>query len=162
MGFHRERMVAGLGPSGLTTFNDSHCPGKILHNLSEETTPPAVLEERGMERGSARHSSLKDTKRAIINQTNTGTLSKAIRDGVECISAFPSVQIPSWSNQKATTYQWGWWTFPCPAGAPCSGASPCRVQPPPPPSFHQGRSAHSSSFPENQTLQHRHHHQQSY
>ena len=62
MGFHRERMVAGLGPSGLTTFNDSHCPGKILHNLSEATTPPAVLEERGRERGSARQSSLKDTR----------------------------------------------------------------------------------------------------
>ena len=46
------------------------------------------LEERGVERGSARRSSLKGRERAIVNQTNTGTVSKAtlgklLRDGVE-------------------------------------------------------------------------------
>ena len=35
------------------------------------------LEERGVERGSARRSSLKGRERAIVNQTNIGTVSKA-------------------------------------------------------------------------------------
>ena len=35
------------------------------------------LEERGVERGSARRSSLKRRERAIVNQTNIGTVSKA-------------------------------------------------------------------------------------
>ena len=35
------------------------------------------LEERGMERGSARRSSLKGPERAIVSQTNIGTVSKA-------------------------------------------------------------------------------------
>ena len=49
------------------------------------------LEERGVERGiSARRSSLKGRERAIVNQTNTGTVStatlgKVLRDGVERI-----------------------------------------------------------------------------
>ena len=52
------------------------------------------LEERGMERGSARRPSLKGRKRAIVNQTNTGSVSKAtlgklLRDGLERIWAFP-------------------------------------------------------------------------
>ena len=36
------------------------------------------LEERGVERGSAGQSSLKGRERAIVNQTNTGTVSKAM------------------------------------------------------------------------------------
>ena len=53
------------------------------------------LEERGVERGSARRSSLKGRERAIINPTNIGTVSKATlgklpRDGVERIWTFPS------------------------------------------------------------------------
>ena len=53
------------------------------------------LEERGVERGSARRSSLKGRERAIVNQTNIGTVSKAtlgklLRDGMERIWAFPS------------------------------------------------------------------------
>ena len=35
------------------------------------------LEERGMERGSARRSSLKGRETAIVSQTNIGTVSKA-------------------------------------------------------------------------------------
>ena len=35
------------------------------------------LEERGVERGSARRSSLKGQKMAIVSQTDTGTVSKA-------------------------------------------------------------------------------------
>ena len=53
------------------------------------------LEERCVERGSAGRSSLKGRERAIVNQTNIGTVSKAtleklLRDGVERIFAFPS------------------------------------------------------------------------
>ena len=48
------------------------------------------LEERGVERGSVRRSSLKGRQTAIVNQTNTGTVSKAtlgklLIDGVERI-----------------------------------------------------------------------------
>ena len=55
-----------------------------------------LLEERDVERGSVRRSSLKGRERAIVSQTNTGTISKAtlgtrLRDGVELIWAFPSV-----------------------------------------------------------------------
>ena len=53
------------------------------------------LEKSGVERGSARRSSLKGRERAIVNQTNIGTVSKAtlgkpLRDGVERIWDFPS------------------------------------------------------------------------
>ena len=57
------------------------------------------LEERGVERGSARRSPFKGRERAIVNQTNTGTVSKAtlgklLRNGVErIIQAFPSAEI---------------------------------------------------------------------
>ena len=54
------------------------------------------LEERGVERGSARRSSLKVRERDIVNQMNIGTNSKAtlgklLRDGVERIWAFLSI-----------------------------------------------------------------------
>ena len=53
------------------------------------------LEERGLERGTARRSSLNVRERAIINQTNIGTVLKAtlgkrLRDRVERVWAFPS------------------------------------------------------------------------
>ena len=53
------------------------------------------LEQTGVERRSARRSSLKGRERAIVNQTNIGTVSKATsgklpRDRVERIWAFPS------------------------------------------------------------------------
>ena len=51
------------------------------------------LEERVVERGRARRSSLKGREKAVFNQTNTGTVSKAtlgklLRDGMERIWAF--------------------------------------------------------------------------
>ena len=62
-----------------------------------------VDEESGVERGSAQRSSLRGWERAIVNQTNIGTVSKAtlgklLRDGVECIWAFPSAWISSWTE----------------------------------------------------------------
>ena len=58
------------------------------------------LEERGVEKGSAGRSSLKGRETAVVSQTNTGTVSKAmlkklLRDGVERIWAFPSALSPS-------------------------------------------------------------------
>ena len=58
------------------------------------------LPERGVERGSARRSSMKGRERVIISQTNIGTVSKAtlgklMRDGAERSCAFLSAQIPS-------------------------------------------------------------------
>ena len=53
------------------------------------------LEETDVERGSARRISLKERERAIVNQTNIGTVSKGalgklLRDGVERVWAFPN------------------------------------------------------------------------
>ena len=58
------------------------------------------LEERGVERGSAQRPFLRGRERAIVNQTNIGTVSRAtlgklLRDGVESRWAFPSAYIPS-------------------------------------------------------------------
>ena len=51
------------------------------------------LEETGVERGSARRSSLKGRERAVVSQTNNGTVSKAtlgklLRHGMERIWSF--------------------------------------------------------------------------
>ena len=59
-----------------------------------------TLEERGVERGSARQSSLRGRERVIVSQTNIGTISKPtlgklLRVGVERIWAFLSAKIPS-------------------------------------------------------------------
>ena len=53
------------------------------------------LEERGVERGSARRSFLKGREGAIVSQTNIGTVKKAtlgklLRGWVERIWAFPN------------------------------------------------------------------------
>ena len=53
------------------------------------------LEERGIERGTAWQSSLKGQEKAIVSQTNIGTVSKTmlgkvLRYGVECMWAFLS------------------------------------------------------------------------
>ena len=52
------------------------------------------LKERGVERGNAQRSSLRGRERAIVNQNNIGTVSRAtlrklLRDRVECIMGFP-------------------------------------------------------------------------
>ena len=71
--------------------NLRHC----LQTQGQEHHTINHLEERGLERGSARQSSLKGRKRAIVSQTNIGTISKAtlgkhLRDGVEYIWTFLS------------------------------------------------------------------------
>ena len=49
-----------------------------LRAKSQEHHTTDRLEERGVERGSARRSSLKGRERAVFSQTNIGTVSKAI------------------------------------------------------------------------------------
>ena len=65
-----------------------------------ETLPAGTkhrLEERGVETGSVRRSSLKGRETAIDTGTvSKATLGKLLRDGVERIWAFPSAWIPSW------------------------------------------------------------------
>ena len=66
-----------------------------LRVQSQGNHTPDRLEERGVERGSARRSSLKGRESAIVNQTNIGTVSKAtlgklLRDGVGRVRDFSS------------------------------------------------------------------------
>ena len=58
------------------------------------------LKERGVEKGSGRHSTLQGRQRSVFNQTNIGTVSRAtlgrlLREGVERFWAFPSSTMPS-------------------------------------------------------------------
>ena len=58
------------------------------------------LKERGVEKGSGRHSTLQGRERPVFNQTNIGTVSRAtlgrlLRDGAERVRAFPSATMPS-------------------------------------------------------------------
>ena len=58
------------------------------------------LKERGVEKGSSRHSTLQGRERSVFNQTNIGTVSRAtlgrlLRDGAERVWAFPSATMPS-------------------------------------------------------------------
>ena len=67
------------------------------------------LKERGVEKGSGRHSTLQGRERSVFNQTNIGTVSRAalgrlLRDGAERAWAFPSATMPSW----AETERWNW------------------------------------------------------
>ena len=71
------------------------------------------LEERGVERRSARRSSLKGREGAIVSKTNFGTVSKAtlgklLRDGVEGIWAFPRAEIPPWTELNWTELKCPW------------------------------------------------------
>ena len=53
------------------------------------------LKERGVEKGSGRHSTLQGRERSVFNQANISTVLRAtlgrlLRDGVECVRAFPA------------------------------------------------------------------------
>ena len=57
------------------------------------------LKERGVEKGSGRHSTLQGRERSVFNQTNIGTVSRAtlgrlLRDEAERVWAFPSAMMP--------------------------------------------------------------------
>ena len=72
--------------------SDSHSLGESKHKAKDITQAIVWRIERGVERGlSARRSSLKGREKAIVNQTNIGTVSwatlgKLLRDGVERIT----------------------------------------------------------------------------
>ena len=58
------------------------------------------LKERGVEKGSGRHSTLQGRERSVFNQANIGTVSRAtlgrlLRDGAERVLAFLSATMPS-------------------------------------------------------------------
>ena len=58
------------------------------------------LKERGVEKGSGRHSTLQGRERSVSSQTNIGTVSVAtfgrlLRDWAERVWAFPSATMPS-------------------------------------------------------------------
>ena len=58
------------------------------------------LKERGVEKGSGRHSTLHGRERSVFNLANVGTVSRAtlgklLRDGTERVWAFPSDTMPS-------------------------------------------------------------------
>ena len=68
------------------------------------------LKERGMEKGSGRHSTLQGRERSVFNQTNIGTVSRAtlgrlLRDGAERVWAFPSATMPSWAETETETWR---------------------------------------------------------
>ena len=63
------------------------------------------LKERGVEKGSGRHSTLQGRERSVFNQTNIGTVSRAtlgrlLRDWAERVWAFPSATMPSWAETE--------------------------------------------------------------
>ena len=58
------------------------------------------LKERGVEKGSGRHSTLQGRERSVVNQTNIDTVSRTtmgrlLRDGAERVWAFPSATMSS-------------------------------------------------------------------
>ena len=68
---------------------------EVLRSLRQYLRAQSQGPSIAWRRGSARRSSLKGRERAIVNQTNIGTVSKAtlgklLRDGVQRIWAFPS------------------------------------------------------------------------
>ena len=79
-----------------------------LETLPAGTKPRTWHLERGVEKESARRSPSKGRERAIVNQTNIGTVSKAtlgklLRDGVECI-------IMGFSERIDIILNWTKWT----------------------------------------------------
>ena len=63
------------------------------------------LKERGVEKGSGRHSTLQGRERSVFNQANIGTVSRAtlgrmLRDGAERVLAFLSATMPSWAETE--------------------------------------------------------------
>ena len=68
------------------------------------------LDERGVEKGSGRHSTLQGRERSAFNQTNTDTVSRAalgrlLRDGAERVWAFPSSTMPSSAETETDTLE---------------------------------------------------------
>ena len=70
------------------------------------------LKERGVEKGSGRHSTLRGRERSVFNQTNIGTVSRAtlsrlLRDREKRVWAFPSTTMP-FKAETETGWMNGW------------------------------------------------------
>ena len=68
------------------------------------------LKERGVEKGSGRHSTLQGREQSGFNQTNTGTVLRAtlgrlLRDGAKRVWTFPSATMPSWDETETVSYR---------------------------------------------------------
>ena len=87
----RAEVLWGLG-NFLNTDRPEH------HNIDR-------LKERGVEKGSSRHSTLQGRERSVFTQANIGTVSTATlgrlpRDGAERVWTFPSATMPSWAETE--------------------------------------------------------------
>ena len=72
------------------------------------------LKETGVEKGSGRRSTLQGRERSVFNQTNIGTVSRAVLgrllgDGAERVWAFPSATMPSWAETETETVGLGFY-----------------------------------------------------
>ena len=72
----------------------------FLHMDRPEHHSIDCLKERGVEKGSGQHSTLRGRERPVFNQANIGTVLRAtlgrlLRDGADCVWAFLSVMMPS-------------------------------------------------------------------
>ena len=93
-----DRLVGKVTITNILCFGKSEVLRILKHYLRTRSQGQHTidrLEERGVDAGSARRSSLKGRERAIVYQTNIGTVSKAtlgklLRDGMERIWVFPS------------------------------------------------------------------------
>ena len=70
---------------------------RLEHHSTDHST---ALKERGVEKGSGRHSTLQSRERFVFNLANISTVSMAtlgrlLRDGAERVWAFPSATMPS-------------------------------------------------------------------
>ena len=67
------------------------------------------LKERGVEKGSGRHSTLRGRERSVFNQTNIVTVSRVtlgrlLRDGAERVWAFLSATMSSWAKIETDAF----------------------------------------------------------
>ena len=98
-----ERLAGKAAITSILLLEKSEVLRSLRHYLRAQSQGHHTidrLEERGVERGSARRSSFKGRERAIISHTSVGTVSRAtvgkpVRDGAERLWAFPRAQIPS-------------------------------------------------------------------
>ena len=106
--FHRSRLTNTTDiTSGLQLGRAEVLRGlrKFLNMDRPEHHSIDRLKERGVEKGSGRHSTLQGRERSVFKQTNSGTVSMAtlgrlLRDWAERVWAFPSATMPSWAETE--------------------------------------------------------------
>ena len=91
--------------------NVSWCNTTVWNHIAKDITP-LIDWGRQVEKGSVRWYALKGWERAIVNQTNTGTVPRSTlgmfpSDGMEHVWDFLSTWIPSWTELISGCCQWG-------------------------------------------------------